>query len=194
MEPFTMVALALGALLFKGGGAATYKTILAAGETWASKIPNHALPGKTAESKALRRANAQVIEETLKANKWGDDRVIQAAIVNAVRESGLRNDAAGDGGHSIGLFQLNDHGGLGVGVSKEDRYNPVKNTLIMIKWLNKSYGAGFRKVAADPNATAEDLADAWTRYLERPKFPEAEGQKSRALVRKLWPQATGSLT
>lgn len=42
-------------------------------------------------------------------------------------ESGGNEKASGDGGHSIGLFQLNDAGGLGTGMSVEERQDPETN-------------------------------------------------------------------
>lgn len=50
------------------------------------------------------------------------DNIIAAAIVNAVAESNLNPDAIGDGGKSVGAFQLNKFG-LGHKLTVEQRTN-----------------------------------------------------------------------
>lgn len=52
--------------------------------------------------------------------------LVPAAVANAYAESRLDPDASGDGGHSIGLFQLHDQG-AGAGMSVAERRDPTLN-------------------------------------------------------------------
>jgi len=54
--------------------------------------------------------------------------VAKAAVINAAYESALDPAAVGDGGLSVGLFQLNERG-AGSGMSKEQRQNPIDNAV-----------------------------------------------------------------
>lgn len=57
-----------------------------------------------------------------------------AAIANALAESNLNASAVGDGGRSVGLFQLNSStGAAGEGMSEELRMDPVVNTRRIIE-------------------------------------------------------------
>jgi hypothetical protein len=55
------------------------------------------------------------------------ENVIAAALVNAGYESFFDPNAVGDGGKSVGLFQLHE-AGAGRGMNVEARKNPIKNT------------------------------------------------------------------
>lgn len=55
----------------------------------------------------------------------------QLALAVAEQESGMNPDSIGDGGHSVGLFQLNDQG-EGAGMSTAARQDPVANARIAI--------------------------------------------------------------
>lgn len=63
------------------------------------------------------------------ANELGVDPKLALAI--AKQESGLDPMAIGDGGHSVGLFQLNDQG-EGAGMSVADRQNAETNARIAL--------------------------------------------------------------
>ena len=126
--------------------------------------------------------NARIIEQAVRAAGF-DERVVKAAIANAWRESGLNEAAIGDGGAAIGLFQVHPWGG-----SKEYRANAANNVQLMLQkeaLANTWFGRKFREVV-NSGGSAEDVADAWCRYLERPANKDAEGAKSRALVRQFW--------
>ena len=56
---------------------------------------------------------------------------VTLALAIAQVESGLNPDAIGDGGHSVGLFQLNDRG-EGAGMSVADREDPRRNAEIAL--------------------------------------------------------------
>jgi hypothetical protein len=147
--------------------------------------------GKTASARQRARRNARIIEQEARS-AGGDDRLVAAMIVNAWRESSL-NDAVdwGDGGHSIGLFQLNDWG-AGQGLSVEYRLDPYINVRTMLQrevFADTKFGKAFQAVWRAPTATAGDVAKAFTVHLERPKDPEGQGNASRDLVAYFWPGA-----
>lgn len=62
------------------------------------------------------------------------------ALAIAKWESGLDPNASGDGGHSIGLFQLNDHG-EGSGMSVAAREDPTRNAEIALSEIARVYHA-----------------------------------------------------
>ena len=128
-----------------------------------------------------KRNNAKIVEKAIRDAGF-DDRVVKAALANAWRESGMNEAAVGDGGKAIGLFQIHPWGG-----SVEYRANPANNVALMLQkeaLANTWFGRKFREVAK--TGTAEDIAEAWCRYLERPANKDAESAKSRALVRQFW--------
>ena len=163
------VAIAGGAVLLFGG---------AMGETPvadAAKLPKT----KNLERK---RENARIIERAVRAAGF-DDRVVKAAIANAWRESGLNELAIGDGGRAVGLFQVHPWGG-----SKEYRSDPANNIKLMIDKEATAatwFGRKFREVV-NSGGSAEDVAEAFCRYLERPADKDKEAAKSRAFVRQFW--------
>lgn len=106
-----------------------------------------------------------------------------AAIVNADTESGLNPEAVGDGGHSIGLFQLHDRGG-GQGMSVEDRKDPRKNSKRMIETIKGSFGKDLRS-SAEQNVSIPDLAAIFSRDVERPADKEGN-MKSRKAKAEKW--------
>jgi hypothetical protein len=63
------------------------------------------------------------------------------AVADMLVESGGNNKAAGDGGHSIGLFQLNDAGGEGTGMTVASREDPRHNAEIALSHFAKA-GSG----------------------------------------------------
>ena len=98
-------------------------------------------------------------------------RLLVAAVVNAVYESGLDPDVEADGGHDVGLFQLRDDG-AGVGMSKAARKDPLLNTgrigqrFLEVKKFFEPLGMA---EAATPGSTAPSAwTEAFTRYVEAP--------------------------
>jgi hypothetical protein len=63
------------------------------------------------------------------AKEKGIDPVL--AVATMLVESGGDNRAVGDGGHSIGLFQLHDQG-QGAGMSSADRQDPRRNAEVAL--------------------------------------------------------------
>lgn len=142
---------------------------------------------------AAKRENAQIIlDEFMVAGLPSG--VALAAIVNAEAESGLNPLAAGDGGHSIGLFQINDLRGT---VKYDfDRTEPHANT----RWIIKEYDRLDTKTGKIGNytanrsldqmyndgATVADMAAEFAAIVERPKDIPGEQVKRRALARALF--------
>lgn len=92
---------------------------------------------------------------------------IAAAVANAYAESGLNPLASGDGGHSIGLFQLNDWG-AGHGLSVAYRQDPTNNArTILSREVLASAGKTLRARAA-AGAGVGELAAIFARDIERP--------------------------
>lgn len=106
-------------------------------------------------------ANAAIIEEEfrragLSAN-WA-----AAAIVNAIHESNLREDASNQSGEdSVGLFQLNAAGGLGRGMSFAQRADPRINTRTVIREIKRLRLAGLG------NQSVPELARVFANKIER---------------------------
>ncbi|MDP8921926.1 MAG: peptidoglycan DD-metalloendopeptidase family protein [Chloroflexota bacterium] len=96
----------------------------------------------------------------------GLDRIMVAA---ALAESGGNTEAVGDGGHSIGLWQMHDQG-LGAGMSREDRHDPDIACRRMLP--------EFRRVHEDSIAkgfSGRSLAARTYIFTERPfGFPSLE--------------------
>lgn len=109
--------------------------------------------------------------------------VAAAAVVNAYAESGLNPLAVGDGGKSVGLFQLHESGG-GAGMSVAQRQDPTLNTRRIIEEAAKAYR--FRAIAAFSDDIPV-LAAAFSTYVERPKDKAGEEIKRAALARTLYP-------
>ncbi len=86
--------------------------------------------------------------------------LVPAAVVNAYAESRLDPKAAGDGGSSIGLFQLHKNGG-GKGMTVAERENPVLNTRRIIR---EAIAAGMASTRGHSNA---DLAALFAQKVER---------------------------
>lgn len=111
---------------------------------------------------------------------------IAAAIVNSYAESGLNPTIPGDGGHSIGLFQLNDWG-AGHGLTVEFRQDPTNNTrTILQREVLTGRGATFRRRAKEGASVAE-LAAIFARDIERPKHTAAAMSGRSALAIQMFP-------
>jgi hypothetical protein len=142
---------------------------------------------------ADKRANAQIIlDEFMVAGLPAG--VALAAIVNAEAESGLNPLAAGDNGHSVGLFQINDIGGK---VKYDfDRTDPNANT----RWIIKEYDRLDTKTGKIGNYTATrsldqmfkdgvnvaDMAAEFAAIVERPGNIEGEKYHRRGIARSLF--------
>lgn len=132
-----------------------------------------------------QKENAAVIEkefkEGLKGKGLSDEaiaKIIAAAIVNAYKESGLNAaNKTGDGGHSIGLFQVNDVAGAGTyllkTMTREEsivyRQNPENNCKIILeREILGSFGRVLRE-RAQAGASVTELAAIFSKYIERPR-------------------------
>lgn len=113
-----------------------------------------------------------------------------AAIVNAWYESRLNPNAVGDGGHSIGLFQLNDRG-AGAGMSVEARRDPVQNTRRIIEVVQGSYGAAVRAAAAG-GESLERVTQLFTYHIERPADKEKKSAERGAGAARFFPAGIGT--
>ena len=113
--------------------------------------------------------------------------VALAAVVNAYAESGLNPLAASPPPEdSVGLFQLNAEG-VGHGMSREERQDPVLNTRRMIEYARRE--PRFSDAATDPDATLADLTRAFTIYLERPADAARKADARAELASRLFPDA-----
>ncbi len=154
------------------------------------KIP---LSGSQKES---ARIIEKVFKESLQGKGLSDEaiaKIIAAAIVNSYKESRLNaSNRTGDGGHSIGLFQVNDAGGAGAyllkTMSREEsiiyRQNPENNCKII---LEREILKGFGKTLlarAKAGASVTELAAIFSRDIERPKdkYGAMQGRAKQALV------------
>lgn len=90
--------------------------------------------------------------------------VAAAAVANAYAESRFNPAAIGDGGASVGLFQLHERG-VGAGMSVAQRQDPVVNTRRIIDAARRS--SAFMSLAASSTSVG-DLAAAFSTYVERP--------------------------
>ena len=116
---------------------------------------------------------------------------IAAAVTNAYAESGLNPLASGDGGHSIGLFQLNDWG-AGAGMTVAYRHDPTNNTRGILRVVKGKFGADFRRRAAE-GAQADELAAIFARDIERPADREGAAKSRAALARAMFPALVKSV-
>jgi hypothetical protein len=104
-----------------------------------------------------------------------------AAVGNAIAESNLNPVAhSAPPEVSIGLFQLNQKAGLGVGHSTVDLEDPVKNIAIIIAETKKKELPHFRNAT-----TLEAAVAAFVRDIEKPADPTGEISKRLGLARKL---------
>lgn len=107
-----------------------------------------------------------------------------AALVNAMAESGLNPNAAGDCGggkcRSIGLFQLHEAGG-GHDMTVAARKDPATNAQRIISIVKGSFGKDLRKRAFE-NASVPELAAIFSRDIERPADKAGAMTKRSALA------------
>jgi hypothetical protein len=116
------------------------------------------------EINQARRPMAELIAQRFGERGYG---VIQqiAAIANAIGESNLNPEAAGDHGNSIGLFQLNMAGGVGSGFTASVLKNPERNIAIMLDYIATLGVADARFKAA---SSTHDAVAVFVTDFERP--------------------------
>ena len=131
---------------------------------------------------AAQQSHAALIVREFTAAGWKPS-VAAAAVVNAYAESRLNPLAVGDGGKSVGLFQLHERGG-GAGMTVEQRKDPTLNTRRIIEETGRALK--FRAIAAVSD-DIPTLAAAFSTYVERPKDVIGEESKRAALARALYP-------
>lgn len=136
-----------------------------------------------------RLGNAKIIVSEFLGAGYSP-RMALAAVTNAIAESQLANTATGDGGASVGLFQLHERGG-GKGMTAEQRQNPVLNTQRIISELRAAYRStwqGYRSLADAEAAGADvgELAGLFAVHVERPADRAGEYVRRRDLARQLW--------
>jgi hypothetical protein len=112
------------------------------------------------------------------------DNITAAAIINAYAESGLDTDIIGDGGDSVGVFQLNING-LGNKLTNDMKTNLYTNSNIVgIQVLkNKSL------IEADKdNKDIPYLTAIFTKEIMRPKNKEKKAEDRMALAQRIFPE------
>lgn len=139
---------------------------------------------------AGRLANARVIVQEFTAAGFSPLLAL-AAVANANAESSLDHRAIGDGGKSVGLFQLHESGG-GRGMSVADRQNPVLNARRMVAETRAAWRAtwgGYRSLAdaVAGAATAAELAGLFAVHVERPADRDKAYQMRSASMATLFP-------
>jgi len=156
------------------------------GEPIRAKIrPGGVVEAITYRLTSSQRNMAAIIEREM-ANAGLSAPEIAAAIVNAFAESRLNPNAVGDGGHSIGLFQLNHPWGAGKDMSVSDRRDPVINTQTILKKEVLARGGRKFRAAAANGASIAELAAIFSRDIERPKDKEGNMRKRANLARKMF--------
>ena len=116
---------------------------------------------------ASQLANAGIIEEEFKAVGLQNS-IIAAAIINAYVESGLNaGNARGDGGSSVGLFQLHSRG-AGRGLSVEERKDPRINTRTILNREVLTKRGDRLRAEAGSGANVQKLAIIFSQDIERP--------------------------
>ncbi len=142
--------------------------------------------GKTEEPRAAPSENKSVVAEILPSRKLDvrqiaianlimlrfteaglSKELASAAIINAWYESKLHPWATGDGGASIGIFQLR-RPGVGSGMSVAERKDPEKNIARMIENVKGPRGTRLRAKDAEGGSIAE-LTKVFCFTMEVPK-------------------------
>ena len=127
----------------------------------------------------------KAIEEVFSAAGM-PEKLIAAAVANAYHESSWNANAVGDGGHSIGLFQLNDWG-AGSGLTVEYRKDPRNNAkTILEREVLAKRGRTLLQRAQD-GAGVGELAAIFSRDIERPADREGNMASRSALAEKMFP-------
>lgn len=112
------------------------------------------------------------------------DNIIAAAIVNAVAESNLNPNAVGDGGKSVGAFQLHKNG-LGKKLSIDDRKNIYTNANIVgIQILKNNKLFALNENGAD----IPELSAVFAEEIMKPADIETKKQERREIANKIFPK------
>lgn len=122
----------------------------------------------------------QLIEDILRREGFTPS-AIAAAFANAWKESRFNPRAVGDGGKSVGLFQLNIDG-AGSGMSVAERMDPVKNTERIAQTAKSSKFVEYMNSTDD----IQILAAAWSRYVERPANRDVEMEERAEIAREMF--------
>jgi hypothetical protein len=112
--------------------------------------------------------------------------VAAAAVVNAFAESGLNPRAVGDGGASVGLFQLHSKG-AGSGMSVAERMDPTTNTRRILQVLLGKQGVPVLSAVQSGERGIARLAALFSTHVERPLHKAAEEARRMALAARLFP-------
>ena len=119
-----------------------------------------------------------------------DDRMVGALVVNGYAESGLSNGPPdGDNGHSVGVFQLNDNGGAGSGMTVAERRDPAVN----VRKILSDYGMAKVVSAWRSGADIQELARLFCIHVERPSNATVKGEE-RALLAQQFYGSGGSMS
>jgi hypothetical protein len=112
--------------------------------------------------------------------------VAAAAVVNAYAESGLNPRAVGDGGASVGLFQLHIKG-AGAGLSVAQRMDPTLNTQRILQVLLGKQGVPVLDAVRQGETGVARLAALFSTHVERPLHKATEEARRMALAARLFP-------
>ncbi|NEH82928.1 hypothetical protein GR226_04145 [Rhizobium leguminosarum] len=128
-------------------------------------IPNLDINFNSPLIKSSRKANAMLIASKFNSAGYGSLQQI-TAIANAIAESNLNEKAVGDHGHSHGLFQLNQSGGVGRGFRDQELQDPARNIEIMLDHIAANEKAADRVFRAATSLLA--AVTVFVRNFERP--------------------------
>jgi hypothetical protein len=112
------------------------------------------------------------------------DNITAAAIVNAYAESGLDSKTIGDGGDSVGVFQLNING-LGHKLTDDMKSNLYTNSNIVGIQVLKNHNL----IEADENNQDIPLLTAiFTKEIMRPKNKDEKAEYRMKLAERIFPE------
>lgn len=131
---------------------------------------------------------AELIREKFKAAGFSDIQA-EAAVANAIAESGLNPNARNNNGKedSVGLFQMNRVNGLGKGYSVEELKDPNTNIDLAIAAAKKS--ENFKSAS-----TINDAVAAFVKDVERPANQASEITKRTEIALNQKPSMQSSMT
>lgn len=138
----------------------------------------------TAEQQAVARVIADRAAAWCRANGIPRPRTLAAVLLaNAWAESRLNPRAVGDGGASLGLFQLNTAAGVGKSflaahpeLVRDDLFDPGVNTDGILSAMAKSSSTLDRL----RSGTLAEVTDRFVRYVERPADVDARSLERQA--------------
>lgn len=130
-----------------------------------------------------QREVSHIIENELKEMEIPDN-IIAASIVNAVAESELNPNASGDGGDSVGAFQLNING-LGSKLTVDERQNLYTTAnIIGIQILKND-----KLFKLEQNeATIPELTATFAQYIMNPSNIKENKKHRIGLAKKMFPE------